>query len=1057
MSDLAFYQTGLLHLPSLIIGEGEMAEMIRAFDWARSPLGEVETWPDTLLTTVNLLLASRHPMFLFWGPEFIQFYNDSYRPSIRADKHLTAIGQRGPECWPEIWPIIGPQLETVMQGGATFHSNQLVPINRNGRLEEVFWTYSYSPVRDKAGLVQGTLVVCTDTTEQVLNERRLRTLLAISADTSAQDQLPPRQPMLNLIQNIAKHLSNNTADFPFAALYLLDQGKVLQAGSTASKGSSAEPGDWPIADLLKTRTPLLVEDLQQRFGDLVCEPWPEPVTRACLFPLSLAELSVRAVLVFGISPRLPFDQSYRVFLELVAIRISGLLENAAHLLDRVERTRQLELQAVRHAEKVALLDLTQDSIVVRDMSGTITYWNRSAAVMNGWSAHEALGRNIYELLGLEFSESAESIHAKLLHSGRWEGESQSHKRDGTRLIVSTRWALQRDAAGAPFRILSISSDITDRKLSEEALRHSDEKLRILVQAVKDYAIFMLDPDGRITTWNEGAERISGYPVGEILGQHFSVFYTPEARAEGLPTLALKMATEQGSFTEQGWRLRKDGSRFWADVTLTALRDELGHLRGFGKVTRDVTERMEADRALRNSQAQMAHLAEHDFLTGLPNRMLLTDRVNQSIAQAPRHLKRVAVLFLDLDGFKYINDSLGHPMGDKLLQSVANRLAGCVRDSDTVSRQGGDEFVVLLSEVKHADDTAITARRMLQAVAQTHSVAGRDLHITASIGVSVYPDDGMDADTLIKNADVAMYHAKENGRGSFQFFKPAMNVQAVERQSTEEALRRALDRGEFSLHYQPKVNVHSGEITGAEALIRWDHPTRGSLPPAQFIPVAEACGLIIPIGKWVLREACTQARAWVDAGLPPASIAVNISAIEFRQENFLQGVFNVLDETGLPPSLLQLELTESVMMKHVESTEAIFKALRARGVQLAVDDFGTGYSSLSYLRRFPIDILKIDRSFVRQIATGPQEAAIVTTIISMGQSLKLRVVAEGVETREELTFLRDQNCDESQGYYFSRPVPLDEFIALLKAGIPRASIVVDRRTFSLPHDENKLPA
>jgi diguanylate cyclase (GGDEF)-like protein len=467
--------------------------------------------------------------------------------------------------------------------------------------------------------------------------------------------------------------------------------------------------------------------------------------------------------------------------------------------------------------------------------------------------------------------------------------------------------------------------------------------------------------------------------------------------------------------------------------------------------------MEADRALRNSQAQMAHLAEHDFLTGLPNRMLLTDRVNQSIAQAPRHLKRVAVLFLDLDGFKYINDSLGHPMGDKLLQSVANRLAGCVRDSDTVSRQGGDEFVVLLSEVKHADDTAITARRMLQAVAQTHSVAGRDLHITASIGVSVYPDDGMDADTLIKNADVAMYHAKENGRGSFQFFKPAMNVQAVERQSTEEALRRALDRGEFSLHYQPKVNVHSGEITGAEALIRWDHPTRGSLPPAQFIPVAEACGLIIPIGKWVLREACTQARAWVDAGLPPASIAVNISAIEFRQENFLQGVFNVLDETGLPPSLLQLELTESVMMKHVESTEAIFKALRARGVQLAVDDFGTGYSSLSYLRRFPIDILKIDRSFVRQIATGPQEAAIVTTIISMGQSLKLRVVAEGVETREELTFLRDQNCDESQGYYFSRPVPLDEFIALLKAGIPRASIVVDRRTFSLPHDENKLPA
>jgi diguanylate cyclase (GGDEF)-like protein/PAS domain S-box-containing protein len=1034
VSDPGIQQIEPLKLPSQIVGDGEMADMIRAFDWSRNPLGQIETWPDILLTTVNLLIASRHPMFLFWGPELIQFYNDSYRPSIRDDKHANALGQRGCDCWVEIWPIIGPQLDAVMQGGATFHSNQLVPINRQGRIEEVFWTYSYSPVRDKDGIVCATLVICTDTTDQVVSERRLRTLLAISVDSTAQDQLPERQRLLNFTQTMVRRLAHNAADFPFAALYLFDQASVLQSESADSIGASPEPSKWPLAKLLNSHTSLLLEDLQQRFGDLICAPWPEPVTRACLLPVQLPGLTTQAVLICGISPRLPFDSSYQIFFELVRARIASQLESEVHHMERVGRTKSLEQQAAVLAEKAALLDLTQDAITVRDMDGVISYWNRGAAVMTGWSSEEAIGRNISELLKLEFSESAEAIQTKLLEQGQWSGESRGSKRDGSPTIVASRSALQRDATGAPFRILTINNDITARRQAEEALRESDEKLRILVQGVKDYAIIMLDPQGRITTWNEGAERIKGYRAEEIIGEHFSRFFTPEAVAQGLPERGLKMATKHGSFAEEGWRVRKDGSRFWADALITPIRDQSGELRGFGKVTRDVTERMEAERALRNSEAQMAHLAEHDFLTGLPNRMLLNDRVNQSIALAPRHLKRVAVLFLDLDGFKYINDSLGHPIGDQLLQSVSQRLMGCVRDSDTVSRQGGDEFVVLLSEVKQPEDPAITARRILHAVAQPHAISGHELHITASIGVSLYPDDGMDAETLIKNADVAMYHAKENGRENFQFFKPAMSARAVERQSTEESLRRALERQEFTLHYQPKIRVDTGEITGAEALIRWTHPTRGSVPPAQFIPVAEECGLIVPIGKWALREACTQARAWADLGLPAASIAVNISAIEFRHENFLEGVFEILDQTGLEPSLLELELTESVMMKHAESTEYIFKALRARGVQLAVDDFGTGYSSLSYLRRFPIDALKIDRSFVRQIAAGPQEAAIVTTIINMGQSLKLRVVAEGVETQEELAFLRAQKCDESQGFYFSRPVPLENFVQLLKSGI-----------------------
>jgi diguanylate cyclase (GGDEF)-like protein len=474
------------------------------------------------------------------------------------------------------------------------------------------------------------------------------------------------------------------------------------------------------------------------------------------------------------------------------------------------------------------------------------------------------------------------------------------------------------------------------------------------------------------------------------------------------------------------------------VSVTALRDAQEKIIGYLLIGTDNTARKQAEEALREAgqrmALQMTHSAQHDFLTGLPNRMLLNDRVSQAIALASRHLKKVAVLFLDLDGFKHINDSLGHPIGDKVLQSIAKRLLDCGRVSDTVSRQGGDEFVVLLSEVEHPEDAAITAKRMLQAVAEAYSIDQHDLHVTASIGVSVYPDDGLDAESLIKNADTAMYQAKENGRQSYQFFKAAMNVRAVERQSIEESLRRALERQEFALHYQPKINLKTREITGAEALLRWMHPIRGPVSPAQFIPVAEDCGLILPIGNWVLREACKQARAWVDAGLPVTTMAVNISAMQFRDENFLEGVFAILEDTGMDPRSLELELTESVLMKHAESTESILKTLRAKGVQLAVDDFGTGYSSLSYLRKFPIDALKIDQSFVRQITTAPGETNIVTAVISMGRSLKLRVVAEGVETHEELAFLQAHQCDEAQGYYFSRPVPPQQFAKLLETGI-----------------------
>jgi diguanylate cyclase (GGDEF)-like protein len=430
---------------------------------------------------------------------------------------------------------------------------------------------------------------------------------------------------------------------------------------------------------------------------------------------------------------------------------------------------------------------------------------------------------------------------------------------------------------------------------------------------------------------------------------------------------------------------------------------------------------------------------------LPNRLLLKDRIDQAIATAPRHERQVAVLFLDLDGFKYINDSLGHPTGDKLLQSIAKRLVGCVRTSDTVSRQGGDEFVVLLTESRQWEDAVVVAERILKAVSQSHPIDNHDLHVTTSIGVSVYPDDGEDAETLIRNADIAMYQAKEKGRNSYQFFKPAMNVRAVERQSIESSLRSAVKNGEFVLRYQPKVDLQTGLITGAEALIRWNHPLRGELAPGMFVSIAEDSGLIRQIGRWVLREACEQARAWLDEGLPPISIAVNVSAVELSDETYVQRLYATLSETGMDPSNLELELTESVLMRHAHSAAIILQALRKTGIQVALDDFGTGYSSLSYLRDFPIDSLKIDRSFVDEVTSVVEDTSIVKAVISMARNLGLRVVAEGVENMDQLEFLRAQACDEAQGYFFSRPVDPDAFAELLRSGFGPGFTGSDDRT------------
>jgi diguanylate cyclase (GGDEF)-like protein/PAS domain S-box-containing protein len=570
----------------------------------------------------------------------------------------------------------------------------------------------------------------------------------------------------------------------------------------------------------------------------------------------------------------------------------------------------------------------------------------------------------------------------------------------------------------------------ERKAVEDALYVEKERAVVTLNSIGD-AVLCTDISGKISYLNLVAETMTGWcreeAIGKPLAEVFRIIDGPTRKTARDP---MEMAVEQNrtvGLTVNCVLIRRDGFECAIEDSAAPIHDRGGRVIGAVIVFHDVS-------AARAMTHQMTHSAQHDVVTNLPNRLLLNDRISQSIALARRQNRPIAVIFLDLDRFKYINDSLGHAIGDQLLQSVSKRLLASVRGSDTVSRQGGDEFVILLSEIAYPEDAATSANKILHSLSAPHSIEGQDLHIDGSIGISVYPEDGADAETLIKNADTAMYHAKENGRNNFQFFKVEMNAKAVERQSLEGSLRRALERKEFLLHYQPKVNLETGEITGVEALIRWRQPDRGLVPPSQFVPIAEDCGLIIQIGRWVLREACRQARAWQRAGLPLVPITVNVSAVEFRDKGFVESVRTTLSETGLEAQYLGLELTEGVLMEDAESTATVLQELKLMGVHLAVDDFGTGYSSLSYLRQFPIDVLKIDQSFVNQITADPEDSSIVSAIISMGKSLKHLVVAEGIETQEQRAYLQAHRCAEGQGYLFSRPLAAAQFAQLLQIGI-----------------------
>jgi diguanylate cyclase (GGDEF)-like protein/PAS domain S-box-containing protein len=573
-------------------------------------------------------------------------------------------------------------------------------------------------------------------------------------------------------------------------------------------------------------------------------------------------------------------------------------------------------------------------------------------------------------------------------------------------------------------------NIIHRKAVEESVFIEQARAEIILNSISD-AVIGTDMQGNVDYLNVAAENMTGWLRDEARGKSIKevMQIISGATRETCRNLIQEvLESDKPMKLAAGTVLIcRDGKERAIEDYAAPTHDANGHLNGAVIVFHDITD-------AQAMALKMAYLAQHDFLTNLPNRVLLNDRITQAIAIAARRGTYLAVLFLDLDNFKTINDSLGHSIGDKLLQSVAQRLCACVRGSDTVSRQGGDEFVVLLTEDRNAEDAAVTAEKILQALSIPHVLEQHELLVTTSIGISAYPVDGLDADALLKHADIAMYQAKQLGRNCYQFFTDDLNAQAQERQQLEAQLRHALSRRELVLHYQPNVNLQTGAISGVEALLRWNNPLLGQLLPVRFLTVANECGLMVEIGRWVLSEACAQAKAWIDAGLHVGPMAVNISATEFRHKDFVAAVRAALQDSGLPAQGLQLEMTEAELMRNADVSLAILQQLQTLGIQFAVDEFGSGFSSLSHLSKFPVSLLKIDRCVVHKLDAVDDNRAIVSALITMGNSLRRRVVAEGIESAEQLAFLKEQHCIEGQGNFFSPPLEAGSMASLLASGI-----------------------
>lgn len=783
-----------------------------------------------------------------------------------------------------------------------------------------------------------------------------------------------------------------------------------------STDAALPEGQGPTGAAIRTNSPSICNDCS---NDPSLLPWRDEMAQRGLlawaaFPLQMDGATVGALNLHAVEPRF-FTQGWIGLLNQIAVDISFAMDRYVMNARRAAAEGTLRETEQRLQGILASLD---DGVWSITPDGTqLLYLNPGSEKIYQRPVDDFFrNTNLWlESLHPDDKQRALAAYEAMLETGKLDLEYRILRPNGEVRWLHDRGYAVHNGEGVPVRLDGIATDITERV-------HADKQQRLAAQVFENAAeaIMITDGDNNIVSVNAAFTRITGYEASDVIGKNPRLLRSERHDAAFYQEL-WDTLNATGHWQGEIWDKRKNGEEYPKWLAITVVLGERDVVANYIAIFADITERKEAE-------GKIQYLAHFDSLTGLPNRALLQDRLKQALAAASRHKKQLSLLFLDLDHFKNINDSLGHDVGDLLLQAVAERLQGCVREGDTVSRLGGDEFVVVLLDIQKSDNAAYVAQKIVDELAAPFSLGEHVLYVTSSIGISLFPEDGRNSDMLIRNADSAMYSAKTGGRNDYRFFTQDMNEQALARLALEIDLRQALALGEFRLHYQPQISSETGKVIGMEALIRWQHPVRGMVSPASFIPLAEELGLIVSIGDWVLREACRQNRAWQVQGLPPVPIAVNLSALQFLQQNLPDKIQAILEETGLEPRYLELELTESTFMQDAEQTITMLQTLKAMGLQLAIDDFGTGYSSLSYLKRFPIDKLKIDQSFVRHLASDPDDAAIARTIISMGHSLRLEVIAEGVETAEQLVFLETEGCDQIQGYYFSKPLAADEFSA-----------------------------
>ncbi len=723
-------------------------------------------------------------------------------------------------------------------------------------------------------------------------------------------------------------------------------------------------------------------------------------------------------------------------------------------VDITDLTHAAEILQDREQHLRGILETVADAIITINIKGEVLSFNKAAEHIFGYKASEVLGKNVSMLVG---GAHADKHDEYLAHYGR-TGEKHIIDKGGQEELglrkggaeFSMELSVTELHHGSKRFFTGVIRDITERKQAEAQLKrahdelemrveertyeltqeiqerqHAEKKLLLAGEVIESLAegVAIIDPDFRISSINPAFTAISGYKPDDVVG-HYPIDHTALSRDGAMFEDMWRGLEDKGRWEGEYWNRHKDGKEYAERLSVTAITDFTGEVQQFAAIISDITKR-------KQDEERILYQANYDSLTGLPNRSLFLDRLNQSITAMERAERNLGLLFVDLDGFKLVNDTLGHDIGDLLLKETARRLGACVRNGDTVARLGGDEFTVIMPSLDEPHNAPVAAQRILDSLSEPFLLVGHEAFVSASIGITIFPDDAADAQDLLKNADAAMYRAKEQGKANYQFFTADMNEEVKERMKVKNGLSKALENDEFILLYQPKMNLKTNQVTGVEALIRWQSPDLGLVSPVRFIPVLEETGLVVDVGEWAIRTACRQHQDWISQGLPPIPVAVNLSARQLREPTFVAIVKRALRDTGLPVHMLEIEITESMLMSDAPNIVVALEELHDLGVRVSMDDFGTGYSSLSYLKRFPIDTIKIDQSFVADIDASTDDAVIIRTIINMGRTLNRKVIAEGVETHQQLEILKSYNCDEIQGYLFSRPLRADVFTTFMR--------------------------